>query len=203
MTLHRSLARLPVLLALTLVSAALGAAALAGPARAATHAIAISGSAFAPATLTINAGDTVTWTNADPLVHDAVSTSGPTAFDSGDLAQGESFSFTFTVAGTYDYHCTPHPDMVGRIVVQAAAPGPTTAPTAAPGGGGGTLPDVAMAPSEEPRPYLITGLALVALAAFVAASRRQSRRARSAPSAAPIRQPAEASRSSGEPYPGD
>lgn len=176
MSLHRSIARPPIPFVLALVSAALAAAALAGPARGATHEVSISGSAFSPASLTINVGDTVTWTNADPLVHDAVSTSGPAAFDSGDLAQGASFGFTFTTAGTYDYHCTPHPDMVGRIVVQAAAPGPTTAPSAAPGGGG-TLPDVSTPAPDGPHPLLIIGLWLVMLGFVAAARQRLTRRA--------------------------
>src|SRR5829696_3441850 len=78
-------------------------------ARAATHEVAISDFAFSPATLTITAGDTVTWTNSDPVVHTATSTTG--AFDSGDLAEGDSFSVTLTTPGTYDYLCTPHPTM--------------------------------------------------------------------------------------------
>ena len=101
-------------------------------ARAATHAVTISEFAFSPATLTITAGDTVTWTNDDPVVHTSTSAGG--AWDSGDLPQGASFSFTFTTPGTYDYLCTPHPSMTGRIVVQAA---PVTTP-------GGSIPDVAM-----------------------------------------------------------
>ena len=113
-------------------------------ARAATQTVTISDFAFSPATVTITAGDTVTWTNTDPVVHTATSTTG--AFDSGDIAQGESFSVTFTTPGTYVYFCTPHPTMTGQIVVQAAAPAATAAPSPA----GGPLPNVAM-PKEWPR----------------------------------------------------
>ena len=70
-------------------------------ARAATQTVTISDFAFSPATVTITAGDTITWTNTDPVVHTATSSSG--AFDSGDIAQGESFSVTFTTPGTYFY----------------------------------------------------------------------------------------------------
>jgi plastocyanin len=38
-------------------------------------------------------------------------------FDSGDIAPGETFSYTFTEAGTFDYFCTPHPWMMGTVIV--------------------------------------------------------------------------------------
>lgn len=97
------------------------------------HQVSIAEFAFNPSTITIDVGDSVTWTNEDQVVHTATSTSG--AFDSGDLAQGESYTLTFSQAGTYDYLCTPHPTMTGRVVVQAAPAVPA---------GGGTVPDVAM-----------------------------------------------------------
>lgn len=150
------------------------AATIASPGRAgAAHAIEIVDFAFSPPSLTISIGDTVTWTNADSVVHTATSTSG--AFDSGDLAQGASYSLTFTAAGTYDYLCTPHPSMTGTIVVEAAAP--TAAPTAAPPAAGGALPDVAM-----PRPGLsglqIGGLVLLILSALAALLTLRGRRTR-------------------------
>lgn len=115
-----------------------------GPVRAATHAVAIRSFAYAPATITVTAGDTVTWTNEDSVAHTATSSTG--AFDTGLLDQGESGSVTFTTPGTYSYFCEPHPSMTGQVVVQAAvatqAPSaPTSAP--APAGGGQELPDVA------------------------------------------------------------
>ena len=135
-------------------------------ARAATQTVTISDFAFSPATVTITAGDTVTWTNADPVVHTATSTTG--AFDSGDIAQGESFSVTFTTPGTYDYFCTPHPTMTGQIVVQAAAPAATAAPSPA----GGPLPNVAM-PTEWPANTLILiGMLLVGGAGLAVIARR-------------------------------
>ena len=135
-------------------------------ARAATHAVEISEFAFSPATLTITAGDTVTWTNGDPVVHTATSTTG--AFDSGDLADGEAFSFTFATPGTYDYLCTPHPTMTGQIVVQAAAPAPTVAPPAA----GGPVPDVAMAAEWPANTAVLIGLLLVGGAGLAVIARR-------------------------------
>ena len=138
-------------------------------ARAATHAVTISEFAFAPATLTITAGDTVTWTNEDPVAHTATSTTG--AFDSGDIDQGSSYSFTFTTPGTYDYLCTPHPTMTGRIVVQAAAaPAAPATPTAP----AGELPNVSMATPRSPLP-LVLGVVLLVVAATLAIIRARRR----------------------------
>ena len=53
---------------------------------------------FDPEDLTINVGDTVNWTNNDGIEHTATSTDGPASFDSGNIATGDSWSFTFTEA---------------------------------------------------------------------------------------------------------
>jgi len=137
-------------------------------ARGATHTVAIADFAFSPDTLTITAGDTVTWTNEDQVAHTATSATG--AFDSGDLEQGASFSFTFATAGTFAYLCSPHPDMTGQIVVQAAAPAPTAAPT--PAGGGGGIPDVAMGPGWANSAFLAAGLLLIGGAGLMVIARR-------------------------------
>jgi amicyanin len=138
-------------------------------ARAATHTVTIVDFAYSPATVTITAGDTVTWTNEDAVVHTATSTTG--AFDTGDLAQGESYSVTFTTSGTYAYLCTPHPSMTGQIVVQAA---PAPAPTAA-AGGGGTIPDVAMRAELPSSLAVVTGLLLLGWAGLAVIARRPTR----------------------------
>jgi plastocyanin len=72
--------------------------------------------AFDPQTITINAGESVTWMNEDSVSHTVVADNGE--FESGQLGQGETFSFTFASAGTYPYTCTIHPGMKGTIVVQ-------------------------------------------------------------------------------------
>jgi len=118
---------------------------------AATRAVAIAGFEFSPASVTINVGDRVTWTNSDAVGHTATATSG--AFDTGNLDQGESASVRFTQPGTYRYVCTPHPSMTGTIRVRAASGGggPTDPPTdtVAPGvsadAGSGTPPWLALA----------------------------------------------------------
>lgn len=84
----------------------------------ATAEIAIKDFAFAASTVTVKAGTKVTWTNNDSTAHTATSIgNAPESFDSGLLDQGKSFSMTFTKTGTYEYKCTPHPDMRGTIVV--------------------------------------------------------------------------------------
>lgn len=71
---------------------------------------------FAPASLTVKAGSTVTWTNHDQEPHSVASDSG--LFRSGALDTDESFSFKFEKPGTYRYICSIHPQMVGTIIVQ-------------------------------------------------------------------------------------
>jgi len=72
---------------------------------------------YSPTPLNVNIGDTVTWTNKDGASHTVTSdTAG--IFDSGSLATNATFSFTFTKAGTFKYHCSIHPLMTGTIVVK-------------------------------------------------------------------------------------
>ncbi|MCW2513248.1 MAG: amicyanin [Mycobacterium sp.] len=85
-------------------------AAPAGP-----DAVNIAGFAFAPATLTVTAGTTVTWTNKDEDPHTVVAGNG--AFRSQALGSGGVYSFTFPAAGTFDYICSIHPFMHGTVVV--------------------------------------------------------------------------------------
>ena len=73
---------------------------------------------FSPATLTVSAGTTVTWTNHDDIPHTVVSTDDPRAFKSKVLDTDEKFSFTFSKSGTFAYFCSIHPKMAGKIVVQ-------------------------------------------------------------------------------------
>jgi plastocyanin len=67
--------------------------------------------------MTISVGTTVTWKNGSAVAHTATSDDG-TSFDSGAIAAGGSFSFQFTKAGSYAYHCDIHPYMKGTIVVK-------------------------------------------------------------------------------------
>lgn len=73
---------------------------------------------FAPATITVKVGTKVTWTNKDDVRHDVVADEESADAPNGPLlAKGQSYSFTFNKAGTYTYHCSPHPYMTGTVIV--------------------------------------------------------------------------------------
>jgi plastocyanin len=78
---------------------------------------------YKPDTITVVIGtnNSVTWTNDDSAAHTATSTSAPpgTCFDSGNMGSGASYTYTFTVPGTYKYDCSYHSWMTGTIVVKA------------------------------------------------------------------------------------
>jgi len=80
----------------------------------------IQNMAFSPSTLNVKVGTTVTWVNKDSTAHDVVSDTG--LFNSGNLNNGQSYSYTFNQAGSFPYHCGIHPSMTGTIVVSATAP---------------------------------------------------------------------------------
>lgn len=74
--------------------------------------------AFEPTQVTIKAGGTVTWLNcADPDEPAHTSTADQGAWSSPLLPPGTSFTRTFPQAGSFPYHCEPHPFMTGTIVV--------------------------------------------------------------------------------------
>jgi plastocyanin len=77
--------------------------------------VAIAGFAFAPASVTVAVGTTVTWTNRDSATHTV--TADDRSFKSDKLANGATFSQTFTTAGTFTYHCSIHPSMTATITV--------------------------------------------------------------------------------------
>jgi plastocyanin len=76
----------------------------------------MEGSKYNPATITVTAGTTVTWTNKDDVTHSVTSDTG--LFESGDLSKGDSFKYTFSAQGTYDYHCRFHGAMIGKVIVE-------------------------------------------------------------------------------------
>lgn len=75
----------------------------------------IDGSAYAPSTITVRKGDTVTWVNKDPFPH-TVTAAGK--FDSKAIAANGRWSYRATAAGEFEYTCTYHPNMKGVIKVQ-------------------------------------------------------------------------------------
>ncbi len=70
---------------------------------------------FAPGTIEISAGTTVTWTNEDSAPHTVTADDG--SFQSGKMDQGATFSFTFDTPGTYTYHCEYHANMTATVIV--------------------------------------------------------------------------------------
>ena len=78
--------------------------------------VVIQNFAFTPQRVTVAAGTTVRWSQKDSAAHTATSDKG--TFDSGNLSQGRTFSFKFSQAGTYEYHCSVHPNMKATVVVQ-------------------------------------------------------------------------------------
>ncbi len=92
----------------------------------------IQGFAFNPQVMNINQGTTVTWTNLDSTAHTSTSDAGSAEqWDSGGLAQGDTFSHTFNRVGTFTYHCNIHSSMTATINV-AAGCGPASTPTSTP-----------------------------------------------------------------------
>lgn len=110
------LARLPLcaaVVALLTCTATMGA----GAANPGTTTIVVARNfMFAPTSLTVKAGSTVTWTNKDEEPHTVVSETG--LFRSAAMDTNESFSYRFDTPGTYHYTCSIHPKMVGTITVQ-------------------------------------------------------------------------------------
>ncbi len=70
---------------------------------------------FLPHGTRIHIGDMITWRNRDVAQHSATSDSG--VWDSGLLARGQTFSYTFTTSGAYPYHCSLHTSMKDTIFV--------------------------------------------------------------------------------------
>jgi quinohemoprotein ethanol dehydrogenase len=85
-----------------------------------TNAVKFEDYAFAPARITVVAGTKVTFTNSGTQPHNA-SSSDAGGWDTGLLARGEAASITFNRPGAYSYICTPHPSMIGQIIVTGPA----------------------------------------------------------------------------------
>ena len=79
------------------------------------NAVSIDNFAFVPATLTVPAGSTVTWTNHDEEPHTVAASDG--SFHSPGMGSQATYSHTFPTAGRFDYVCSIHPFMHGTVVV--------------------------------------------------------------------------------------
>jgi plastocyanin len=103
--------------AVAAIAALLAVAAIGRLAYGEEQAVKIDNFTFGPQTLTVPAGTTVKWTNQDDIPHTVTSTTK--AFKSQALDTGDNFSVTFTTPGVYEYFCSLHPHMTGKIVVEA------------------------------------------------------------------------------------
>ena|ERR687886_536565 len=97
--------------------------------------VSIENFAFNPPNISVAPGTTVTWVNNDTVPHTTTADDG--TWDSETLQPGQSFSFTFSSAGTFPYHCEIHPSMRGTVTV---------------GGGGGAGMGVQSAPITAEAP---------------------------------------------------
>ena len=82
----------------------------------AKYAVKIDNYSFTPQTITVPAGATVTWTNADDVPHTVAA--DDMAFHSKAMDTDEQYSHTFDQPGTYKYFCTVHPKMTGTVIVE-------------------------------------------------------------------------------------
>ncbi|OGU76493.1 MAG: hypothetical protein A2V93_03515 [Ignavibacteria bacterium RBG_16_34_14] len=81
----------------------------------------IENSSFTPSNRTISVGTTITWKNQDGIGHTVTSgiPGSPSGlFNSGNLGNGASFSYTFNNPGEYKYFCNIHPSMTAKVTVQ-------------------------------------------------------------------------------------
>jgi plastocyanin len=79
--------------------------------------VSMEGIKFNPASVSVKAGDKVTWTNKDSVGHDVTGDNFKSG-DSGGMQNGDTFSQTFDKKGTFDYVCTVHPGMKGSVTVK-------------------------------------------------------------------------------------
>ncbi|MBV8448652.1 MAG: cupredoxin family copper-binding protein [Hyphomicrobiales bacterium] len=95
-----------------IVAALMGASAV----RAADMPVSIDNFVFTPAETQVSVGTTVIWTNNDDIPHTVVDADHK--YKSSALDTGDKFSHTFTEPGTYEYFCSLHPHMTGKIIVK-------------------------------------------------------------------------------------
>jgi plastocyanin len=121
---------------------------LSAPALGAGHLqVSIQDLAFQPSSTQVEAGETVTWTNADGgIPHTVTALDG--SFDSGNLGEGQTLTHTFDSAGEFQYRCEIHPAMTGVVNVAGAAPEPTEPPAQQPP----PAPEAADPPAQERPP---------------------------------------------------
>ncbi len=89
---------------------------LAANAPAPSPTVRIDNFSFTPAEIAVAPGTTLTWVNGDDIPHTVAATNK--AFRSKVMDTDQRYSFTFTAPGTYDYFCSLHPPMQGKVIVK-------------------------------------------------------------------------------------
>src|ERR1700730_2101104 len=105
-----------LMLVLSLASSVWAEEKAATTAPASTPSVRIDNFSFTPAEITVSPGTTLTWTNGDDIPHTVVASNK--AFRSKVMDTDQQFSFTFTQPGTYEYFCSLHPHMKGKVTVK-------------------------------------------------------------------------------------
>lgn len=86
------------------------------PSGSTSNKVSIVNMSFSPSQTTVKKGTTITWTNNDYMTHTV--TADANSFNSSNLNNGTTFSFTFNTTGTFNYHCSIHPGMTGSVIVK-------------------------------------------------------------------------------------
>lgn len=120
------------------------------PARSATIAyVSIKNFAFSPATVWVKPGWEVRWTNGGSTGHTVTTDAGaPEEFNSETIQPTSSYQRAFSTIGTYDYRCTIHPGMRGKVIVRTTDVPPPPSPTPSPT----PTPKKSATPSASPTP---------------------------------------------------
>lgn len=79
-----------------------------------TYTVSVVNFSFDPVILNINKGDTVVWTNEDPIPHQIAGKN----INGAVMSKGQNYSFVFNDSGTFDYYCKLHPSMKGSVIVK-------------------------------------------------------------------------------------
>ncbi|HEY6057133.1 MAG TPA: plastocyanin/azurin family copper-binding protein [Candidatus Limnocylindrales bacterium] len=123
--------------------------------RGADASVLVEGFAFTPATVTVEVGDSVTWTmGSDPEQHTVTPDSGGFTGSGVLETNGQRYVATFSKAGRFGYHCMFHPSMTGTVIVRAgsATTPPTERPTPRPTPGPTARPTPRPTVAATPRP---------------------------------------------------
>ena len=105
-----------VVLTMSVISSPHAQEKIAANAAAPSPSVRIDNFSFTPAEITIAPGTTLTWVNGDDIPHTVAATNK--AFRSKVMDTDQHYSFTFTAPGTYDYFCSLHPHMQGKVIVK-------------------------------------------------------------------------------------